>query len=623
MKNVLFLIITFVAITSIGDTKEKFFAYRSFFPETAAMRAFGEAGINTYAVMPSNSFNTLGEPYCKFKPFWVWDETYLWNIVDEQFDLVIAQNPKARFICMIDINSPLWLYRRLEIQYGMGGDSFNDMTNSLCIPQWKDLTSKMVKAYVKHMEERYADRIYAYIIAGGGSSEWYDSSKGRALPFKEKAWKDYLKERGLPDWKTPSHKELYTPTFDNLYFDPATQKWRIHYGHFTEKLIADGMDYFSKIVKDIVGDKRQVGAFCGFLPHTLVGKIDNRQTYSSPYHDFVGDPGGYDNRKIGMGGGMNAPVKSLRFRNKHWFQEIDHRTHTFNYDLSPYVKIFGKDLYGMKNQAETTAMLKREFALAIIMQNSLWCFDMWGGVFSTPETMKLVEKAHKIWQLHKDDNLPVQAEIAYIADPDSCMYIEYPSVKHFKRILFSCGAPFDHIIFDDIAKVDFSKYKVAVFPHSFEITPEKKKLLDNYVFKDGKTIVTMGAFGATDGKRIDKKFTENLIGFKYKQDGINKKKMDNWISIYAGDENSFNKDNFMQIIKEANVHTYVDEPLPVYANTNLLAIHTGEGGKKTIHLPRKIKKVKELFTDKIIEVNDDKFEYNFATPDTALFEFID
>ena len=56
---------------------------------------------------------------------------------------------------------------------------------------------------------------------------------------------------------------------------------------------------------------------------------------------------------------------------------------------------------------------------------------------------------------------------------------------------------------------------------------------------------------------------------------------------------------------------------------NLLAIHTSEVGKKTIHLPRKIKKAKELYSNKIIEVNSDKFEYNFATPDTALFEFID
>lgn len=619
MKKLLSLILLLTTSFCLSSPKEKFFAYRSFYPETSAMRAFGNAGINLYAVMPSNSFNTLGEPYCKFKPFWVWDETYLWNVVDEQFDLVIRQNQNAKFIVMIDINSPLWLYRRLEIRFGMGGDSFNDMTNSLCIPEWKNLTTKMVKAYVEHMEKRYGDRIFGYMIAGGGSSEWYDSSKGRALAFKEKEWEKYLQKKGLPNWVTPTHKELYTPTLDNLYFDPQTQAYRIHYAHFTEKLISDGMDYFSKVVRDIVGDKRQIGAFCGFLPHTLVGKIDNRQTYSSPYNDFVGDPGGYDNRRIGMGGGMNAPVKSLKLQGKHWFQEIDHRTHTFNYDLSAYIKIFGKDMYGMKNQQETNAMLKREFSLAIVMQNSLWCFDMWGGVFSTPETMEVVAKAHKLWQQHKDDNLPMHSEIVYIADPDSCMYIEYPSVRYFKRILFSCGASFDHIIFDDIAKVDFSKYKVVVFPHTFEITPEKKKLLDKYVFKDNKTIVTMGAFGTTDGKRIDKKFTENLTGFKYKQNGINRKNMGDWVSVYAGDEESFNKNNFMDIIKKAGVHLYTDEPLPVYANENLVAIHTENGGKKTIYLPKKVKKVKELFTDKIIEVNDNKFEYNFSQPDTALF----
>ena len=66
------------------------------------MRDFGNAGINLYAVMPSNSFNTLGEPYCKFKPFWVWDETYLWNVVDEQFALVIRQNQNAKFNAVIE-----------------------------------------------------------------------------------------------------------------------------------------------------------------------------------------------------------------------------------------------------------------------------------------------------------------------------------------------------------------------------------------------------------------------------------------------------------------------------------------------------------------------------------------
>lgn len=48
--------------------QESFFAYRSFWPETGAMKQFADIGVDLYAVMPSNSFNSLGEPYCKFPP---------------------------------------------------------------------------------------------------------------------------------------------------------------------------------------------------------------------------------------------------------------------------------------------------------------------------------------------------------------------------------------------------------------------------------------------------------------------------------------------------------------------------------------------------------------------------
>ena len=73
MKKILLFLLAISSTFSIyGAKKEKFFAYRSFWPETAAMRQFAEAGIDLYAVMPSNSYNTLGEPYCKFPPFCLW-----------------------------------------------------------------------------------------------------------------------------------------------------------------------------------------------------------------------------------------------------------------------------------------------------------------------------------------------------------------------------------------------------------------------------------------------------------------------------------------------------------------------------------------------------------------------
>lgn len=65
------LIVLFSAVLALcahAGVPGKFFAYRSFWPETEAMKQFADIGVNLYAVMPSNSFNSLGEPYCKFPP---------------------------------------------------------------------------------------------------------------------------------------------------------------------------------------------------------------------------------------------------------------------------------------------------------------------------------------------------------------------------------------------------------------------------------------------------------------------------------------------------------------------------------------------------------------------------
>ncbi len=617
------LCLLFGAVFACGATKEKFFAYRSFWPETEAMKQFADAGVDTYAVMPSNSFNTLGEPYCKFPPFWVWDETYLWDIVDRQFDLVIEQNPNAKFICMIDINSPIWLLRRINRKYGMGGDSYQEISNSLCVKEWRELTEKMLKAYVKHMEEKYGDRVKYYIVAGGGTSEWYCTSKGRALPQKEELWNKWRKKNGLKECDVPSYKQLNSPSF-GVYFNPETQKAVVEYARFTEEMISNGMLGFAKIVRDIVGDKKQVGAFCGFIPMQFSGKLDNSKTYTSDIVDFIGSPGGYDNRNLGNGGATDAPLKSLSLTNKHWFQEIDHRTHTYNNKLTPYVSIGGIHEHGGVNtQAGTDAILKREFSYAIVMQNSLWCFDMWGGVFKTPETMNLIKRAHRLWDMHKNDNLPYKAEVVFVIDPESGSYSKYASSSLMRKLLYATGAPFDILDFRDISKVDFSKYKVAVFPHSFEITPEKREILEKHVFKGGRTVLTIGAFGATDGEKIDVNFVKELTGFDYNTKGINRKDMGAWVSVYSGKSSVFTRKSVRKILEDAGVHMYTDEPLPVFANDRLVAVHVKNGGKKEIKLPRKAKKIVELFTEKTVGENTDKFVYDFKSPDTALFELID
>jgi hypothetical protein len=58
----------------------------------------------------------------------------------------------------------------------------------------------------------------------------------------------------------------------------------------------------------------------------------------------------------------------------------------------------------------------------------------------------------------------------------------------------------------------------------------------------------------------------------------------------------------------------------VFANQRLVAIHAAQGGTRTITLPIPCREVKELYTQRVIPVQQQRFEYTFAEPDTALFE---
>ena len=65
---------------------------------------------------------------------------------------------------------------------------------------------------------------------------------------------------------------------------------------------------------------------------------------------------------------------------------------------------------------------------------------------------------------------------------------------------------------------------------------------------------------------------------------------------------------------------HVDDYSPVYASEKLVAIHSKTGGVKKITLPKTAAKVTEAFSGKVVAENAQVFEYDFAEPETALFE---
>ncbi len=604
--------------------KERFFAYRSFMPEFEAMKDFAKQGVNTICLMPSNTTNSLGEPYCGYPPFWRFKGGYDWKTLDKQFDDILAANPNASLICIIDLNSAPWLMRRMSFAHTFDSDSFSMLSNSVVCKYWRTETEQFLKDYLKHLEEKFGDKIKAYMLACGHTDEWLDYDYGIASQCKLTAWHKWLKKNKKDIIDVPPISRLYKAEFENVVRSPKTEGDCVDYIRFINDSVADALIDFGKIARKTIAKDKQLGAFFGYIHrHALDGHLEYERVYANENFDFFVSPGLYKTRMMGQASGFMCADGTRRRLGKGWLHEIDHRTHTYNHQLSEYVRIV--DVANWKNQEENDAGLKREFSVATIGHSSLWCFDMWGSVFKTPETLATVKNGHRVWDKFRADNSPKVAEIAVFADPQSLAYVNQMRKGNFNHAAVlrdnasAIGAPIEIFSFSDIGKVDLSKYKLLMFPQSFMITPERKALLEKYAMKDGKTILTIYAPAIVDGENLDVENVKKFTGFDFGAKGVNQKDMGGWRSVYICDVKDATPEVIRDIAESAGVHFYSDELIPIHVNEKLLCVHVKDGGKKKISLPQEYRKVTEMFTGKVVAQDASEFVYDFASPDTALF----
>ena len=610
------------------------FSYRSFWPEFEAMRQFKEAGVDTVCIFAANTDNSLGQPYSKYPPVWRWFGKYDFGSLDRQYDDVLAVNSNAAFICMIDLNTPVWLQRQLSLQgHSAECESFTMLSCACANPAWRKATGEYLEAVVAHMEARYGDRVKAYLLACGQTDEWMDYSRGVAGRAKTQAWRAWLKGHGKAELPVPALSRIDRAAHENLIRDPATEQDVIDYAQFTGDTVADAVLGFAAQTRALIPRSRQIGMFFGYileLTHARLvwaGHLEYERLYASPDIDFFISPGTYGDRPMGGGSGFMVPNGTRALDGKGFLHEIDHRTPTYNCNLDEYVSIGW--MVPWKNQAETDAGLKREFALAIVNQASLWCFDMWGGVFKTPETMRVVAQSKRLWDTYAALPLKSRAEVALVVDPQSARLVndQNPLVAQIyqgtRNKLNRLGAPFEVFSFNDLPRVDLSSYKLLVLPGLFEVTPEKAEVLKKAAFSGNRTVVFVYAPGLSDGASLDPARVKELTGTAFKTPGVGTVARDGWTAVYSGTYDALTPQALRQAAVAAGVTIYCEDAVPVFANERLVAVHMALGGEKTLTLPKACREVHELYTGRIVPVKDRRFTYTFATPDTALFEMIE
>ena len=359
-------------------SRKPFFAYRSFWKEFEAKKRFTSIGVDQYVVFASHSTKSLGEPYGQYDPTWLWYDTYDFAPFDQQMNDVIGICSEAKILCMIDLNSPLWLARQLYV------DSYPAVTLANAHDRWREETQKYVRAFVEHAEKKFGDRILCYILMCGVTDEWMDNSNGTDSPGKLRAYREWCARKGLPEPADipgivarfhTSHELTKMQMRDPVTDHEAVQYWRFHSEFNVESILN-----FASLVRSLVSRPVELGVFYGYIlelechsvrrAHLAYEKLE-----SSPLVDFLISPGEYRDRDMGGGSGFMTPNGTVKLHGKDCLYEIDHRTTTANMQLTPHVAL--PWMKAWKTPAEDRAGLRREFCRALFHGAHLWWFDMW------------------------------------------------------------------------------------------------------------------------------------------------------------------------------------------------------------------------------------------------------
>ena len=640
LRNIALAVALFVvAVSARAAEPATYFAYRSFWPEHETMKRFADAGVHSFCVFPSNTANSLGEPYSKYPNVWRYPGVYDWPSLYRQFDEIIAIDPDARFLCMVDLNTPTWLVRSLAMSEADGSfDTFVDLSNCLALPKWREMTKQYLVDFLAQTESRYGARIDAYILACGQTDEWMDYGAERSSRAKDNAYALWRQQEGLPSATWPSFDAFDSAAFENRIRDPKKERETLDALRFEQRLIADGIVEFATLAKEHVAEGKEIGVFFGYILELTgwrangCGHLAYERVMASPSVDFFISPGTYSERLMGGGSGSMAPNETVRLAGKRRLHETDHRTTTYNAALNEFV---GISLHAQwQSEDEDVAGLRREMCFALIDRASIWFFDMWGGCFQSDRALANVATMKRVWDSDVGRQGAPVAEILLVVDPQSAERVngrepKSAAVYHaLRNRLNHVGAPFAVCSFNDLTKEDLSRVKLAILPGSFYLTPERRATLRETLLRDGRTVLWLGPCGIDDGESLDLARVEETTGAKYGAPGIAAEERvgffgegdARWRSVAISNHDDATVAVLRDLARRAGVLRYVEDGSPVYASERLVAVHSKEGGVKRIALPRKVAKVTEAFSGRVVAENVQTFDYDFQAPETALFE---
>lgn len=568
-------------------------------------------GLDAVVVSPMNVENYAGQPYSDYPPIWCWDNGYDFDSLDRQFSDVLAHSHDARIITVVDLNTPRWLSRRLEL------DSFEDLSDLVQEPNWHQTTMNYLRAFVSYCEQKYPDLVIGYIPACGATLEWIDHRSLTPGRLKSLNYAAYCREHGWPERPIPTFDRTARSTHGHVR-DPQAEADVIQFQRYVNAVEADFAIEVNRELRRLIRPDKLVGSFFGYL-HGMDsnGHLDALRVFDTAPPDFVIGASCNCDHTSGSAGSTTALRHTLERRGIRFMHEIDRLTDTSPDRISPFIRCVGPFWRRWETPEAAAAGLRRESAMALICNNAMWYFNIWGHSYHSPAVRAALADSARIWHEHAGRSGGSAAEILLVFDIESNFHVNTVDVPDWPRFQNLLGHELrfalsqsryaaDSAEWSDLEHIDLSQYRMIIFQNPTVLTAGRRQFLEEKVLTGGRLIV----WGLPPGVIRDNRHTGQPAEFA----------PGDYTAITPADPAELTPERLRELAAAAGVHEYAPGCAAWASGEYLMITRSApESGLVEITLRSPATAVTELFSNREIPVDGAKFTDMFAADDTRLY----
>ena len=553
------------------------FAYTSYLGETQYYREVASIGIHLYqfpVYLGDRGINSTSGIGSFRQLIWIGEKTYDYSSIIDDFDQIIEADPQAKVILRIHLDPPQWWddANPDEVCLLPDGKTFR---TSLFSKKWQKEAGKTLKDCVHWLlNSPYANYFVGVHIAGGSTEEWFyhfDQYFFDGSPARITGFRDWLREKYYDDaqqlkemWNDPNvtfeSAQLADISGKNVFpkwLQPDDQQIFDTFDFHAETLV-DHIIYFCKIVKDESNGCILTGAFNGYHycvtdPRRGHGALSKLLTCEDL--DFLSSPNDY-NRVVGEDWPPMSAIQSVQKHGKLWLAENDTRTSitTLLKDRAPHIVppngwYDGGVWLGPPDMETSVSFLWKNLARMYAGGYGGWWFDMWGGWFSHPQLLEVLQKGQELFYLYPDEEIALmKPEVCVIVDErlqfwDASYGCLISKIISNRYSLSKTGSPYDLFLRTDLASIPASQYKIIWLMGIPDITEHERQYINN-MRERGITIMLTDTIG-----------TEIM--------GQNHPRKYSWT---AGE--------LSELWQNFNIHQYIKTEDVLYAGRGWVGIHT-------------------------------------------------